>query len=468
MCGDGRVAAGAGAGGGAAAILFLARFDRPYCRPDFAPTSLEAALHGTIDLLDAHERTLFHRLAVFEAPWTIREAEAVCGADGLAREDVFPAVVRLVDRSLLQSETLGGVVRFRYLETVRRVALRAGERDRADARTRAVQWYAAAMLRPGLAGIPDSQAVEQYSELHESLCCVLDRWCDDPALVLRCIASTRKYWEWRGFAAASLTRVEAKASAIPAGDDALAFAVARTTATHALVLGDSARGQIGVEHMLEVAGRTGDDAQLAEALHNGAMLAYNSGRLDEAEAMLERVASLHLRRGATADHARIVMNLAAIDLARCDWTRAEARLAGIAAGAHAPNEAVFLLRNRAYAAAMRGAFVAANEFAAEAVRLCEDPAVAVEWRVEVQHVLGIIALRLGDPHGAMMHFQRALLVSRRLPFRIAAFPLEDGAVAALAAGCNREAAQLLAYVNAERERTQQRRSAAFEAYYTEQ
>ncbi len=438
------------------------------CRPDFAPTSLDATLHSTIELLDAHERMLFHRLALFEAPWTISEAEAICGADGLAPGDVFPAMVRLVDRSLLQSETLDGIVRYRYLETVRRVALRAGERDRADARTRAVRWYADAMLQPGLAGIPDSQAVARYAELHESLCCVLDRWCDDPALVLRCIASTRKYWEWRGFAAASLARIEAKAPAVPAGDDALAFAVARTTATHALVIGDSSRGQIGVERMLEIAVRTGDDAQLAESLHNGAMLAYNAGRLDEAETMLERVAESHLRRGATADHARIVMNLAAIDLARFDWTRAETRLAGIAAGALAPNEAVFLFRNRAYAAAMRGAFVAANEFAAEAVRLCEDPAVAVEWRVEVQHVLGIIALRLGDAHGAMMHYQRALLVARRLPFRIAAFPLEDGAVAAFAAGYNREAAQILAYVNAERVRTRQRRSAAFEAYYAEQ
>ncbi len=446
----------------------LRELTRRVALADFAPTSLEATLQVTIELLDRDERRLFHRLAVFEAPWTVAEAEAVCGGDGLDAAGVLPAMVRLLERSLLQTETRDHVVRYRFLETVRRVALGGDEADRGAARARAVRWYMEQLLAPGLDGIPDTATTEVLGERHAALCCVLDRWCDDPSLVLRAIASTRKYWEWRGAAAESLGRIEAHASALDGADEALAFAVARTIATHALAIGDNDRAARGIERMLALAEPRQDEARLIEAWHNGAILAYNTGRLDETVTLLERVAALQTARNMDVDRARTVMNLAAVDLARRDWVRAEGRLASIAHVNHGRNEAVFVARNRAYAAAMRGELVAARSFAADAKRRCADPAVGLEWRVEVEHALGVIAFQAGDWYGAIRHQQLALLVAPRLPLRLAALPLEHAALAALKIARPEEAAQLLGYVDEQRRRAGLRRSAAFEAFFCEE
>lgn len=430
-------------------------------RLDFAPTSLEATLRGTLEQLDRDERRLFHRLAFFDTPWTMAEAEALCAGDGLSESEIVPAIVRLVDRSLLQTETRDEVVRYRFLETVRRVALTKGEPERERARARAVTWYSDAMLACGLAGIPSKLAMEQLDERHDGICSMLDRWCRDDDLALRSIVSTRKYWEWRGLAAESLARVEARA---PASDDdaALAFAVARTVATHALAIGDNVRAERGVRRMRELAGASGDETASIEAAHNAAILAYNAGRLDETVSLLEQAHALQQALGMTIDCARTMMNLAAVDLARHEWDRAEERLAAIAHLDHAPNEAVFVSRNRAYAAAMRGELIAARAFAADAARRCAGSSVALEWRVEVEHVLGVIAQRSGDPYGALRHQQLALLTAPRLPLRLAALPLEHAALAAFEIGHHHEAAQLLGYVEAERARTGLRRSAAFD------
>ena len=194
---------------------------RRVARPEFAPTSLDSTLRATIELLDRDERRLFARLAVFEHPWTIAEAEAVCAGAELAEDVVLPAIARLVERSLVQTQTSDRVVRHRLLDTVRRVALKTGEDERAACREHAVDWYAGAMVRLGLDGIPDGSAMEQLAERHDGSVRCSTAGAPTTGLVLRAVASTRKYWEWRGLAAESLVRIDARA----------ATAVDRTTRT---------------------------------------------------------------------------------------------------------------------------------------------------------------------------------------------------------------------------------------------
>jgi tetratricopeptide (TPR) repeat protein len=62
---------------------------------------------------------MFTRLAVFVAPWTLRDAEAVCPDAALSAADVLPLVLRVVDRSLVARH---GRNRFRLLDTVRSYA----------------------------------------------------------------------------------------------------------------------------------------------------------------------------------------------------------------------------------------------------------------------------------------------------------------------------------------------------------
>jgi predicted ATPase/class 3 adenylate cyclase len=81
--------------------------------------TLEASVDWSHDLLDAPERTVFRRLAVFAGSFTLDAAEAVCAGEGIERQDVLDLLGHLVDRSLVQVETEGPCARYRLLETVR-------------------------------------------------------------------------------------------------------------------------------------------------------------------------------------------------------------------------------------------------------------------------------------------------------------------------------------------------------------
>ncbi|MCC6627365.1 MAG: helix-turn-helix domain-containing protein [Chloroflexi bacterium] len=105
--------------------------------------TLRAMLDWSYDLLDAPERAVLCRLAVFVGSWTLAAAEAVGAGDGIAADTVLDLLTRLVDKSLVQVDTAEvGEARFRLLETVRQYALerltalpeRAGEADAARAR----------------------------------------------------------------------------------------------------------------------------------------------------------------------------------------------------------------------------------------------------------------------------------------------------------------------------------------------
>ena len=79
--------------------------------------SLRATLDWSHDLLSAHERVLFRRLAVFAGGWTLEAAEAVCAGgaadamgaaeDGLPQDEVMDVLGALVAKSLVQVEAAG-------------------------------------------------------------------------------------------------------------------------------------------------------------------------------------------------------------------------------------------------------------------------------------------------------------------------------------------------------------------------
>ncbi|MFB9903880.1 ATP-binding protein [Allokutzneria oryzae] len=82
--------------------------------------TLRAAIEWSFDLCSEQERTLWARLSVFAAGFDLETAEDVCAGDGLAREDVFPGLAALVDKSVCAvEERQGAQVRYRLLETIR-------------------------------------------------------------------------------------------------------------------------------------------------------------------------------------------------------------------------------------------------------------------------------------------------------------------------------------------------------------
>jgi predicted ATPase len=77
--------------------------------------SLAATMRWSYQLLDNHERRVFRAVSVFPGPFTLEAAEAVAGAG------TGPAVLRLVDCSLLVPPQAGPDSQPRYavLETLR-------------------------------------------------------------------------------------------------------------------------------------------------------------------------------------------------------------------------------------------------------------------------------------------------------------------------------------------------------------
>ena len=81
--------------------------------------TLRAAIDWSYDLLSSKERAVLRRLSVFAGGCTLEAAERVCAGKRVKEEEILDLITRLVDKSLVIAETLGGEVRYRTPETIR-------------------------------------------------------------------------------------------------------------------------------------------------------------------------------------------------------------------------------------------------------------------------------------------------------------------------------------------------------------
>ena len=91
--------------------------------------TLQATVDWSFALLTPAEQAVFDRLGVFVGSFTIDDAIAVAGNDGVDELDVVDAVSGLVDKSMCTVDTTGPTTRYRYLETMRAYARAHLERD---------------------------------------------------------------------------------------------------------------------------------------------------------------------------------------------------------------------------------------------------------------------------------------------------------------------------------------------------
>lgn len=111
--------------------------------------TLTASIDWSHDLLAADERTLFRRLGVFAAPFSLAAAEVVGADEQLDGLAVFEVLSHLVDKSLVQHDDRG----YSMLETIRQYALTkavdAGETT--SLRERHLRWFLDQVDRWGFA-----------------------------------------------------------------------------------------------------------------------------------------------------------------------------------------------------------------------------------------------------------------------------------------------------------------------------
>lgn len=100
--------------------------------PSFHVEGLDSSIRRSLDLLEEEYQVVFRRLSVLREGFTADQAQAVCYGSGPGR--ILPALRRLIDASLLSSDTTGTVSRYRMLHTIHAVAAQrlsdAGEDQR--------------------------------------------------------------------------------------------------------------------------------------------------------------------------------------------------------------------------------------------------------------------------------------------------------------------------------------------------
>ena len=162
--------------------------------------SLEATVEWSYQLLTGSEQRVFRRLSVFPGPFTLDAAEAVAGADA------GPAVLRLVDCSLLVPPRTGhdGRSRYRMLETLRSYGmtrLRGADEEQQACAALAIDAldvaeHAAAQMATGSGEVPAALWLDaEDAAVHQGLAWALDH---DPAAALRIAVALTPWWLLRG------------------------------------------------------------------------------------------------------------------------------------------------------------------------------------------------------------------------------------------------------------------------------
>jgi predicted ATPase/class 3 adenylate cyclase len=277
---------------------------------DARQQTLRATIEWSYDLLDARERQLFARLAVFAGGCTLRAAEEICGAR-------LETLESLVDKSLVR---LRADRRFWMLETIREFALeRLAEASDADeVGRRHAQFFLAlaesAHLSVEAYGMKGRERFDLVLPEQANLRSALD-WAARaaPELGLRIAIALEQFWvthapfEGARRFEALLDRADdaprvLRARALRALGGSLAFAGEAERAQHA-----NARG-------LELFREAGDDAGATTMVFRlGTGLVY-LGELDRARVLLEQSLAGFCRLGNRTGEAEALGNLGTIEL----------------------------------------------------------------------------------------------------------------------------------------------------------
>jgi tetratricopeptide (TPR) repeat protein len=269
--------------------------------------TLAATLTWSHDLLDGSERLLFRRLAVFAGGWSLDAVEGVCASDGPDRLDVVDIVdvlSRLVDKSLVQTDRIGGAVRYRLLETVRQFAVErlraAGEQAAFTRRHR--DWYTAlaeASDPEGAIGVVD-EAPRALDDEHDNLRAALATGlADDPTTALRLAVGLWRFWLARSHFGEGSRWLESALARSPDRTPLRARALFAAAALDVRRGDPTGRLLKHSEEALEIMREAGDDVAVAIALDQAAALSLGGpGGLARAVRLAEDGRSLASDEGA--------------------------------------------------------------------------------------------------------------------------------------------------------------------------
>jgi predicted ATPase/DNA-binding CsgD family transcriptional regulator len=245
--------------------------------------SLAATVEWSYQLLDDHERQVFRAVSVFPGPFALEAVEAVAGADA------GPAVLRLVDCSLLTPPRPGpdGRVRYSMLETLRaygtRLLAQAGEQDQVAAALAGWALEVAEQAAAGLQTITGEQDAARWLDAEHALMRHVLAWAmaRDTAMALRLADALGWWWHLRGRLSGEYPALCETAGRAKVGSDG--WCTAQFWLGWAAMFASDPAAALGHFTALRdaVADRPPSRA-LADALGSRSVLLRNMGRIDEA------------------------------------------------------------------------------------------------------------------------------------------------------------------------------------------
>ena len=276
--------------------------------------SLAATVAWSYQLLDDHERRVFRAISVFPGPFTLEAAEAVAGAGA------GPAVLRLVDCSLLSPPQAGPDGRSRYvmLETLRAYGTGLLAEAVEEAAAAALAGYAlgtaeqaAAGLQTGAGELDAARRLDaEDATLRQALAWAVDH---DPAVALRLAVALAPWWALRGRLAGQYALLREVTGRAAVGSDG--WCAAQIWLGWAAVHSADLAGALG--HFTAVRDAIGDRAPsraLADCLAGRSVTLSNLGRTPEAVRDGRRCLTVarELRYPAAEAHALADLSLAAL------------------------------------------------------------------------------------------------------------------------------------------------------------
>lgn len=293
--------------------------------------TLRATMNWSYDLLKEKERVLLHRLSVFAGGFSLEDAEAICGDDGLGEVEVLNQLTYLVDKSLVIAEDDDGTVRYRLLETVRQYAreklAQSGESASIQTRHRDFFLRLAEEAQPHLLR-GEEQWLDRLEREHDNLRAALD-WSTEagsgPRLAgLRIAGALGTFWEVRGH----LTEGRERLGGVLSGSQDLGDTAERGRAFTmagrlAFFQGDYGAARPLLEESVAVCRRLGDKPGLALALNNLGPLVLNDGNYAAARSLYEESGAIRREIGDKRGTAIALSNLGLT--ARCQGEYERAR-----------------------------------------------------------------------------------------------------------------------------------------------
>jgi non-specific serine/threonine protein kinase len=262
--------------------------------------TLRATMDWSRGLCSPHERLLWDRLTTFPGGADLDAVEALCGGNGIARDDVLDLIAGLVDKSVLNTDQFGPRTRYRMLDSIRAYGR---EHLPSEEKTRLSHDFCAYYRRLAEANRIDRVVPDQVCRMCtlqaeiSNLRIALDAcYTYDPAGGLNMASTMWAYWVMTGTLTEGRHWLDRGLALTPGGDTARIPAL-WANALIALYQGDHASARAGIDECHALAERSGDESALASALQISGVAECSGGDPHRGCALLAQARRHHRALG---------------------------------------------------------------------------------------------------------------------------------------------------------------------------